>query len=65
MIVILGIFLSVVPGHFMYKYLLKIIRPRESIIRLLLFVLAIFITAFLYTIIGTYIWLKFIFPPNK
>ena len=65
MLVLLGILLSAVPGHFIYKYLLKIIRPKESFGRLLLFVLAIFVTAFLYTIIGTYIWLKFLFPPNK
>jgi hypothetical protein len=60
LIVIVGI-----PAYFINRLLMKTIRPKESFPRFLLYLLASLAIAFLYTWLGVFILLKFIWHPNK
>jgi len=61
----LFIIIVVIPAYYFNKFLLKTIRPKESILKFLLYVLICLAAAFVYTMLAVFILIKFIFPPNK
>ena len=60
-IILLIIFLSLIPAYSINKYLLKILRPRESLGRLLLYLLSSMLLVFIYTFLLVLV-IKWIFP---
>lgn len=63
--ILLLIVIGGIPAWFINKWLLKSIRPRESFGRFLLYLAVSLAIAFLYTWLGVFVLLKFIWPPNK
>jgi len=63
--ILFWILVAVIPAYFINKWLLKIIRPRESFPKFFLYLLVNLAIAFLYTWLVVFILLKFIWHPNK
>ena len=59
---ILYLLLAVVPAIFINQLLIKIIHPRRSFKHFLLYIVALLAAAFLYTLLLTWILLRFVWP---
>jgi hypothetical protein len=62
--VLLVIMLSLVPAFYLNRWLQKIIQPRKSFVRLLLYILTAFVLVFLYTFVIVWCIAK-LFPIAK
>ena len=62
--VLLVIMLSLVPAFYLNRWLQKIIQPRKSFLRLLLYILTAFVLVFLYTFVIVWCIAK-LFPIAK
>jgi len=59
---ILFLLVAVIPAYYMNRYLIKLVQPRQSFLRFVLFLAAILGAAFLYTFAISWVLVKFIWP---
>ena len=52
---------GVLPGYYFNKYLLKLTRPKESVVRFLAYLVILAAFTLLYTCIAIFILTKFVF----
>jgi hypothetical protein len=60
-VIFLIVLVSLVPAYFINKYLQKILRPRESLSRLLFYLVSGMLLVFIYTLLLVLL-IKLIFP---
>jgi hypothetical protein len=60
-VILLIILVSLLPAYFINKYLLKVLRPRQSLGKLLVYLLSSLLLVFIYTFLIVFI-IKWIFP---
>lgn len=63
--ILFWILVAVIPAYFLNKFLLKVLRPKESFGRFFLYLLTCLAFAFAYTYSVMFVLLKIIGPPNK
>lgn len=54
---------AVLPAYYTNQYLLKLIRPKESVLRFLAHIIVVLAAAMLYTSIVIIVLIKFVFKP--
>lgn len=58
---LLFLLFAVLPAYYTNKYLLKLIRPRESVVRFFAHVIIILAAAVVYTSVVIFVLVKFVF----
>lgn len=59
---ILFLLVAVLPAYYTNRYLMKLVQPRRSFLRFILFLVIILGAAFLYTFAICWVLVKFIWP---
>jgi len=63
--ILFWILIAIIPAYFLNKFLLKVLRPKESPGRFFLYLLTCLALAFAYTYSVMFAVFKIIGPPNK
>jgi hypothetical protein len=63
MAILLFLVFAVLPAYYTNKYLLKLIRPRESLARGIAFIIILLAAAIVYTALVILILTRFVFEP--
>lgn len=63
MAILLFLIFAVLPAYYTNKYLLKLIRPRESLVRAIAHIIIILAAGVVYTALVVLILVRFVFEP--